>query len=37
MPQIVVDESCSAGPGEAAIDIQIQDLRKEGWQQNGPL
>ena len=37
MPQIVVDESCSAGPGEAAIDIQIQDLRKEGWQETGPL
>ena len=37
MPQVVVDESCSAGPNEEAIDIQIHDLRKEGWQGTGPL
>ena len=37
MPQVVVDESCRAGSNEAAIEIQICDLRKEGWLENGPL
>ena len=37
MPQVVVDESCTAGPGEGTIEIQIRDLRKEEWSENGPL
>lgn len=37
MPQVVVDESCTAGSDEAAIEIQIHDLRKEAWTKNGPL
>lgn len=37
MPQVVVDESCIAGSDEAAVEIQIHDLRKERWQETGPL
>jgi len=37
MPQVVVDESCTAGAGERTIEIQIRDLRKEEWPENDPL